>query len=162
MARNWLMSLAFLCAFGLSATTYAQPSDAPAKRAELEHRLKKLRAEILRKDVGLDEKKATEVERTLDKFRAERERLQNELRQQQKTLRALLDLDSVDQSAYARSLQIVREHMQKLQVLRLQEFDELAKLLTPKQQAKLGRAIRQLEQKLKALVRRHEGEGDDD
>ncbi len=141
----------FLCG---STAAFAQANPAQAKRAEIEARLKKWRGTILRRDVGLDEKKASDIERTLDKYQAEREKVQKELRQQQKTMRALFDLDSADQPAYARALQIVREDTAKMQSLRLQEFDELGKQLTPKQEAKLLKLMRQMEQKLREAVRR--------
>jgi hypothetical protein len=158
MTRAWLRWLLFLCAFTLSAPAFAQPGGAPAKRAEIEARLKKWRGTILRRDVGLDEKKASEVERTLDRYQTEREKIQRDLRQQQKTLRALFDLDSGDQGAYQKALQAVRENTVKMQSLRLQEFDELGKQLTPKQEARLLRLMRQMEQKLRDAVRRFKKE----
>ncbi len=145
-----------------SAPAFAQANPVQAKRAEIEARLKKWRGTILRRDVGLDEKKASEIERTLDKYQAEREKLQKELNQQQKTMRALFDLDSADQAAYGRALQVVREDTAKMQSLRLQEFDELGKQLTPKQEAKLLRLMRQMEQKLHEAVRRFRRERDNE
>jgi septal ring factor EnvC (AmiA/AmiB activator) len=162
MSRKWFGYLAFLLAFALSSPAFAQGNAQQAKRAEVEARLKKWRGTILRKDVGLDEKKASDIERTLDKFQAEREQVQKDLRQQQKTLRALFDLDSNDQGAYGKSLQIVRENTTKLQALRLQEFDELGKQLSPKQEAKLLRLMRQMEQKLREAVRRFKKEREDE
>ena len=162
MSRRWLKYFLFLCAFLLSVPAFAQQGGgAPAKRAEIEARLKRWRGTILRKEVGLDEKKAADIEHTLDKYEAEREKIQKDMRQQQKTLRALFDLDSADQSAYAKSLQIVRESTAKQQALRLQEFDELGKQLSPKQEAKLLRLMRQMEQKLRDAVRRFKKERDD-
>ncbi|HTA93439.1 MAG TPA: periplasmic heavy metal sensor [Polyangiaceae bacterium] len=158
---KWFGFLVFVCLLALSAPSFAQ-NGAQAKRAEIEARLKKWRGTILRKDVGLDEKKATDIERTLDKFQVEREKVQKDMRQQQKTLRALFDLDSNDQGAYGKSLQIVRESTAKLQSLRLAEFDELAKQLSPKQEAKLLRLMRQMDQKLREAVRRFRKERDDD
>ena len=105
MSRRWFRFLLFLCLFATSAPALAQPNGVAAKRAEIEARLKKWRGTILRKEVGLDEKKATDIEHTLDKFQTEREQVQKELQQQQKTLRALFDLESSDQGAYARALQ---------------------------------------------------------
>jgi septal ring factor EnvC (AmiA/AmiB activator) len=162
MVRKWFGCLAFLLLVALSAPAFAQGNGPQAKRAEVEARLKKWRGTILRRDVGLEEKKATDIEHTLDKFQAEREKVQKDMRQQQKTLRALFDLDSNDQGAYGKSLQIVRENTAKLQTLRLQEFDELGKQLSPKQEAKLLRLMRQMEQKLREAVRRFKKEREDD
>jgi hypothetical protein len=158
MARKWFRYFAFLFLLSLSAPAFAQANGPQAKRAEVEARLKKWRGTILRRDVGLDEKKATDIEHTLDKYQAERERVQKDLRQQQKTMRALFDLDSTDQAAYGKALQVVRESTAKLQALRLQEFDELGKQLSPKQEAKLLRLMRQMEQKLRDAVRRFKKE----
>jgi len=146
----------------VSTAVHAQSNPAQAKRAEVEARLKKWRGTMLRRDIGLEDKKATEVERTLDKYQAEREKVQKELRQQQKTMRALFDLDSADQAAYAKALQLVRENTAKMQSLRLQEFDELGKQLTPKQEAKLLRLMRQMEQKLHEAVRRFKHQRDNE
>jgi septal ring factor EnvC (AmiA/AmiB activator) len=162
MSRRWFRFFLFLCLFASSAPALAQPNGVAAKRAEIEARLKKWRGTILRKEVGLDEKKATDIEHTLDKFQTEREQVQKELQQQQKTLRALFDLDSVDQGAYARALQIVRESTAKLQNLRLQEFDELGKQLSPKQEARLLRLMHQMEQRLHEAVRRFKKERDEE
>ena len=162
MSRKWFGFFAFLCVFALTAPAFAQANGVQNKRAEIEARLKKWRGTILRKDVGLDEKKATDIEHTLDKFQAEREQVQKDMRQQQKIMRALFDLDSNDQGAYGKSLQIVRESTAKLQTLRLQEFDELAKQLSPKQEAKLLRLMRQMEQKLRDAVRRFKKSQEDD
>ena len=162
MCCKWFGRFAFLLVFGLSAPAFAQGNGPQAKRAEVEARLKKWRGTILRKDVGLDEKKASDIERTLDKFEGEREKVQKDMRQQQKTLRALFDLDSNDQGAYGKSLQMVRENTAKLQSLRLQEFDELSKQLSPKQEAKLLRLMRQMEQKLREAVRRFKKEREDE
>jgi hypothetical protein len=162
MIRKWFGYFAFLSLFSLSTPAFSQPNGVAAKRVEIEVRLKKWRAGILRKDVGLDDKKASDIEHTLDRYQGEREKVQKDLRQQQKTLRALFDLDSNDQAAYGKSLQIVRESTAKLQALRLQEFDELGKQLTAKQEAKLLRLMRQMEQKLRDAVRRFKAEREGD
>jgi hypothetical protein len=162
MSQRWFRYFVFLGALSLSATALAQPSGVQAKRAEVEANLKKWRGTILRRDVGLDEKKATDIERTLDKFQAERQEVQKDMRQRQKTLRALLDLDSNDLPTYGKALQGVRENTIKLQSLRIQEFDELGKQLTPKQEAKLLRLVRQMEQKLKLAVLRLKRDQEDD
>ncbi|HEY2405762.1 MAG TPA: periplasmic heavy metal sensor [Polyangiaceae bacterium] len=148
----------------LAAAAPAHAENAAQKRAEIAAHLRGALAQALRKDVGLDEKKATDVERTLDKFRPQRERLEGDMHQQQKTLRALLDLDSNDQGAYQKALNAERDDTQKLAAVREQEIDELSKQLTPKQQAKLARAVKQLEQRLKNAMRKfreENGAGDD-
>lgn len=162
---SWRKITAFLslaAALALSTAAPAHAESSAQKRAEISQHLRGALAQALRKEVGLDEKKASEVERTLDKYRPQREKLDAEVHQQQKTLRALLDLDSNDQAAYQKALAAVRDANQKLAALRDQEFDELSKQLTPKQQAKLARAVKQLEQRLKAAMKkfREENGGD--
>jgi len=162
MLQRILGCLSLAAALALSTPAHAE--NAAQKRAEIAAHLRGALAQALRKDVGLDEKKASDVERTLDKYRPQREKLEADMHQQQKTLRALLDLDSSDQPAYQKALAAVRDDTQKLAALDDQQFDELSKQLTPKQQAKLARAVKQLAQKLKAAMKkfREENGGSDD
>jgi hypothetical protein len=152
---SWRKITGFLSlAAALALATPAHAESTAQKRAEISQHLRGALAQALRKDVGLDEKKASEVERTLDKYRPQREKIEGEMHQQQKTLRALLDLDSNDQPAYQKALAALRDAEQKLAALKDQEFDELSKELTPKQQAKLAKAVKQLEQRLKAAMKK--------
>ena len=100
----------------------------------------------MRKRLGLDEKKAGEVEKVLDKYAPERKKLRQAMRDQQKALRELLKNKSEDQPAYKRALDSLTDNLTRLNTLRQQEQAELSRLMTPKQQAQLlevmGRARR--------------------
>jgi Spy/CpxP family protein refolding chaperone len=142
---NWLLILAALLLASPQALAQGKGRD---KHAQVEERLKQIRTRVLKKEVGLDEKKATEVQKVLDKHAPERKMLRLELRTQREAIRKLLDDDSDDQAAYKKALEGLRAAHKKLAELRNREIDELSKLLTPKQQAKLLMAVRKLERKM--------------
>ena len=75
----------------------------------------------------------------------------------------MLELDSNDQAAYAKSIRTLLDARQKLHELQRKQADELAKVLTPKQQAKLARAIGETRQKMRGRRGRggpwHQGGG---
>jgi Spy/CpxP family protein refolding chaperone len=147
-----LISLAVVLGAPL-AFAEAGGKQAGAKRAQVEQRMQKLRARVLRSDAGLDEKKAAEVEKVLNKHAPARKQLQKESQQQRQAIRQLLDKDSNDQAAYEKSIKALRSAQKKLHELREKEIDELSKLLTPKQQAKILVSIRKLQSKLDRQLR---------
>lgn len=131
----------------------AQPKGAADKRAKVEARMKELRGRVLKKEVGLDDAKAAQVEKVLSKYAPERKKLQQEAQKHRRAIRDLLKKDSNDQAAYERAIKGLRAAQNKLHALREKELDELSKLLTPKQQAKLAVAIRRLQAKLRRRMR---------
>lgn len=147
------------CAALLMALLVATPSNAePAgkkdsdKRAQVEARMKQVRSEILRKEVGLDASKATDIEKILDKSAAEKKKLQLELRTHRHAMRELLQADSNDQAAYTKAIRGLRGAQTKLHALRDRELDEISKQLSPKQQAKFVHALWQTEKKLRKAL----------
>jgi Spy/CpxP family protein refolding chaperone len=126
---------------------------APEKRAKVEARMKQLRARVLRNQVGLDDKKAAEVEKILAKNAPERKKIQKDVQTHRRRLRELLDQDSNDQAAYQKAIAGFRAAQKRAQVQRDKEIDELSKVLTPKQQAKLFVALRKLQAQLRKRVR---------
>ncbi len=142
--------------FGL-AVALAAPSawaQKDAARAKVEQRIEKIRGEVLRKKVGLDEAKAKQVEKLLDKYEPQRQAAQKQMREKQRTLGALLKADSNDQQAYKNAIKGYRDADKKLRAVRDKEFDEVAKLITPKQQAKLVVALRKMQAKIRSAMRR--------
>jgi Spy/CpxP family protein refolding chaperone len=99
------------------------------------------RARMLRDEVGLDEKTAAAVERILAKYRTERMLASETVDSERRKLNALLELDSNDQAAYSRSIRAMLDARQKLLELQKKQIEEVSKVLTPKQQAKLAKAI---------------------
>ena len=142
--------------FGL-AVALAAPSAWAQKgpnRAKVEQRIEKIRGEVLRKRVGLDDAKAKQVEKLLDKYEPQRRAAQQQMQEKQRTLGALLKADSNDQQAYKSAIKGYRDAERKLRTVRDKEFDEIAKLITPKQQAKLVVALRKMQAKIRAAMRR--------
>jgi len=120
----------------------AQPPPAAASAAaDTSVKIPPWRAQMLRVEVGLDEKTAATVERILAKYRPERKTQADIVDSERRKLNAMLELDSNDQAAYAKSIRAMLDARQKLQELQRKQADELTKVLTPKQQAKLARAI---------------------
>ena len=107
------------------------------------------RARMLREEVGLDEKTAQAVEAILAKYRPERKATAEAIDKEQRRLNAMLELDSNDQAAYAKSIRALLDARQRLHELQRKQADELAKVLTPKQQAKLARAIGETREKMR-------------
>ena len=124
-----------------------------ARRALLEEGrhalLAVLRGESLREEVGLDEKTAQAVEVILVKYRPERKAAAEAIDKEQRRLNAMLELDSNDQAAYAKSIRTLLDARQKLHEIQRKQAEELAKVLTPKQQAKLARAIGETREKMR-------------
>lgn len=114
------------------------PATAPA---ESSRPIPPWRARMLKEEVGLDEKTAAAVEHILSKYRPERQAASETAESERRKLNALLELDSNDQAAYARSIRAFLDARQKLHDLQKKQAEELGKVLTPKQQAKLARAI---------------------
>jgi Spy/CpxP family protein refolding chaperone len=104
---------------------------------------------MLREEVGLDDKTAQAVEGILAKYRPERKAANEAIDKERRKLDAMLELDSNDQAAYARSIRALLDARQKLHDLQRKQADELAKVLTPKQQAKLARAIGETREKMR-------------
>ncbi len=151
---SWLLVLA-VCA-GTPAIAHAE-GGREQKRAEVQQRLKRLRHELLVKEVGLDEQKAAAVERALEKFSAEKKSVRDKIEQHRGTLKKLLDTNSNDQAAYTAAIRGLREAEKQRAALRERELDEVAKLLTPRQQAQLMRGMDRLKRRLihRLRERRH-------
>lgn len=148
MTRVLVQCLLALALVFAALPARAEGKDAEDKRARVEQRLKQLRAKILRQQVGLDEKKAEEVQKVLLKYEPERRKVQRQHQEHRRALRDLLQNDSNDDAAYKKSIDGFRATQKKLNALRDKEMDEVAKLITPKQQAKLYAALERLRKKI--------------
>jgi Spy/CpxP family protein refolding chaperone len=131
------IALPLLLATLIATPAFADPGPAQGGKAHPGERFKQARGEILRKRLGLDEKKAAEVEKVLEKYAPERKRLRQAMSEQRKALRDLLQKNSDDQPSYKRALDSLTDSTTKMNALRQLEQIELAKLMTPKQQAQL-------------------------
>lgn len=154
MHRLMLHALLALTLVLCALPAQAEGKRAEEKRAKVEQRLKQVTAKILRQEVGLDDQKADEVMKVLVKHQVERRTLQQQHRQHRKAIGELLQSDSSDEAQYKKSIDGFRTTQKKLNGLRDREMDEIAKLITPKQQAKLFRALERMRRK---LARRQRG-----
>jgi hypothetical protein len=136
----------------------AAPRPTPdEKRAQVEARMRQVRLDILKKDVGLDAEKIRVVAALLERHGAERKKLQAALASERRAVDALLEADSNDQAAYARALRALRGRHAELAALRERELQEIGRHMTPKQQAKFLTALRRVHRKLRALLHSYAG-----
>jgi Spy/CpxP family protein refolding chaperone len=147
MIRRWFAFLACLLAIA-SVGTIASAQPAKEKRAKVEQRLEKLRERVLKQEVGLDDKKAAAVGAILTKYAAERRKVQKDQRDARRALQKLVQSDSNDQDAYKKALKSFRDGRKKLQALEDRQLDDVAKILTPKEQVKLVSALQRFRRKL--------------
>ncbi len=125
------------------------PDGAGAERGEdgepdhEEHRGRKKAhfAQLLRRDVGLNEAKARQVEAIFERQHQAARARHGVLRDQRHALKALLEKDSNDQKAYAQAIDALHVAHEELHALRKAALLEARKLLAPKEQAKLLRAM---------------------
>jgi hypothetical protein len=153
--KNVLYVVAFACAALVTDASWAAPpsqEDLEQKRERIEARMKRLRADVLRKDVGLDPAKAVMAERALERYAAERKKLHAELHRQRRVLHELLHSGSDDQAAYAKAVQELRAAQTKLYSLRDREFREVSQVMTPKQQARFLASLGRIRGKLRAAL----------
>lgn len=155
MTRAMVGIVPIALALSLAAPAFAQGGGRAAQRARVAQRLERIRGEVLRKRVGLDEQKARAVERILDSHDAERRRLKSAMRSERRVLAALLRQDSNNQAAYARAIQGLRSAEIGRQNLKQREFVQISRWLTPKQQAKLLIALRRMETRLRQAARQY-------
>jgi Spy/CpxP family protein refolding chaperone len=147
--RRWFVFLVCLLAVAsVGKVASAQPAKDKDKRAKVEERLEKLRERVLKKDVGLDDKKAKAVGEILTRYAGERRKIQKDQREYRRALQKLVQSDSNDQDAYKKALKSFREGRKKLQGLEDRQLDDVAKLLTPKEQVKLVSALQRFRRKL--------------
>ena len=105
--------------------------------------------ETLIKEVGLSEKKANDAAAVLSKFAPERNKQVKEMVEQRRALRELLQKKSDDDAAYGKAIKALREALHKLRVAKDQQFDELSKILSHKEQAKVLKAMPELQRRLR-------------
>ena len=132
---------------GPGATGHAGPSQ------RIVQRMKRLRDEILRYDVGLDNAKAAKVKQILSKLDPQRRKLHGKKRMATRALRRLIRSDSNDQAAFKRAIADLIQSRTALAALRKKQFMTLQKLLTPKQQAKLFVALKRMKRRIQRAMR---------
>jgi Spy/CpxP family protein refolding chaperone len=124
------------------------PKDRRAKQEERRKHFAKKRARLLRKRVGLDEASAKKVEALFKQFGAQRKTARNAVRKGRDGLNKLLRENSNDQAAYRAAIDTLRKAHDTMHNLRNSEWASLAKVLTPKQQATLLRALGKMQKRM--------------
>jgi Spy/CpxP family protein refolding chaperone len=134
-------------------------ADAPSsqddqqKRAQIEARMKQLRSDMLKKDVGLSTEKLAQAEKILQRYAEERKKLKAQIHTQHRAISELLDSGNNDDAAYAKAVKNLRALDTRLMALRGRELDEVSRLMTPKQQAKFMVAVRKMQHRLREALR---------
>lgn len=114
------------------------------ERERFHGKMKQRMAKVLRERVGLDEARAKQVEAIFERRRQQGRALHEQLRTHREALRKLLEADSSDQAAYQRALDGLQAAHKALRAHREQGIAEARRVLTPKEQAKLLRAMHRM------------------
>lgn len=112
-----------------------------AEREAFHGKMKARMAKVLRQDVGLDEARAKQVEAIFARQHASTKQLRESLHTHHQALRALLESDSNDQAAYSKALDGIEAAHKGLRAQRERGIAEARKILNPKEQAKMLRAM---------------------
>jgi uncharacterized membrane protein len=147
-------TLLFLLVPVLAFAQAEPPPDVP-KRAELKARVEAARAKLLREFVGLEEERAVQVEEAMRRFDPKRKELKQALREHKKAVRQLLKQDSNDEQAFEEALAGVRAAHKAVHELREAEYDEMARLLSAKERAKLFGGMNRMRRHLHSAFRKH-------
>jgi Spy/CpxP family protein refolding chaperone len=125
----------------------------PGPGQRIAQRMKRLRDEIIRYDVGLSDAKAAKVKQVLSKMDPQRRKLHERKRMATRAIRRLIRSDSNDQGAFKRAIADLIQSRSDLAALRKKQFTTLQKILTPKQQAKLFVALKRMQKRIKRAMR---------
>lgn len=86
---------------------------------------------------GISKEKMQKIKAVIQKNKTKRKAIREETRKHRQALKKLLDADSNDQAAYKKALDGLEAAQKKQRALRESEKKEIAKILTPKEMAKL-------------------------
>jgi Spy/CpxP family protein refolding chaperone len=112
----------------------------------MRERMVEIRGRALRERAGLSEASAQKAEKVLDSLEADRKKQRSRAKEANRQLRELIRENSDDQAAYKAQLKEMNDARRALQSLEDKEQEELAKVLTPKEQALTVMALRELKQ----------------
>ncbi len=136
----WMAALMASTALGASLAEVQTAVAAPpggGPRPEQIARVKALRGRVLRERVGLDEARAQKIEAIFERYQPERRALRKTVRQTMRTLRGLVDSNASDDQAYNAAFAQLKAAQDKLRALRDQQQAEVARIVTPREAAKL-------------------------
>jgi Spy/CpxP family protein refolding chaperone len=161
MNKHWkwialAATVALIAAVALPAAFAQQPDQdpngGPPDKAEMQKRMKAMRRKLLTTKVGLSEEKANKVEKVIDSVDEERQKIHKSILEEKKTLKELLEQNSDDQDSYEGALARLRAAHKQQQELRDKQIDALKKELTPKEQAKMLKAMSKFKKKMARKV----------
>jgi hypothetical protein len=130
----------------------------PAVRAQMRARIQELRAQVLRQRVGLPESTALNAERILNQFDTPRHELRKSMFAQRRALKELIRQNSDDERAYRDGVEKLLTLRKQMQALRDRELEELRKILSAKEQAKLVMAMHHIGKRIHQMWRRFRGQ----
>ena len=149
------MVVTMILMLGAPTVAFAQPGEqGPQFGKRIKERMSRLRDEILRYEVGLDEAQALKVTKILKTLDPAREALHKRKRSAKQAMRRLLKTDSNDQAAFQRAIDDLIAVNGAMLELRRKQMKALAGELTPKQQAKLFVAMKRVQKRMRHKMRR--------
>lgn len=109
----------------------------PRNSEAFQAQMKVMRSQMLREGARLDEAAAVRVEKVLDQFDVERRAKHARQREMHKALMGLIRADSKDEKAYKDALDGLTAAHRQLLDLRTREFDEMRKVLSQREAARV-------------------------
>lgn len=142
ISRTWIPAVLAVGAIAISPITImaqatpgqGRPRFTPEQK--LEH-IKTMRGKMLREQVGLDEKKAVEVEKALAAFDADHVKFHQAKRDAKQQLSEVVKDPNATDKAYRAAVAKQRAAHKQMHNLREREWNRVSTMLTPKQQALL-------------------------
>lgn len=113
---------------------------------EMAEKMRELRGQLLRKEAGLDEASAAKAQKVLDTFDQERQKNHRELGEARRALGELAKLDAKEEGAWKKALDALVAANRTMQDLRGRELDELRKVLSQREAAKVILALERMQQ----------------
>lgn len=152
-----------LVLFAVAAPAWGQPTPPPeanrggpqaaAARDQMGARMKALREDLLRREAGLDAAAAARAGKVHDQFAEDRKKLHRELREEMTAMRKL-DTDGVaDDAAYKKALDRTVAGHRALHELRAKEVDELRKVLSQRDAARVVLALERIQHAMRKEAR---------
>lgn len=126
----------------------------PQKRADRLARMRAIRLQVLKTEVGLPDAKAQQVASAIEGFDGLRRGYRRSLRAARREIKRLLDADSNDMKAYRTAMKQMRSAHVDLQKLRRQEFKAVSKVLSPKQSARLMLSLERINKAVRQRFRK--------
>lgn len=123
------------------------------QHAGMGKRMKEIRADLLRKEAGLSEDAIAKGEKVLDAFDVERQKAHKDVGDAHRGLAELNASDSKDEAAYKKGLDALVAANRALQDLRGRELEELRKVLSQRDTAKVVLSLERIQREMHKEMR---------